>query len=278
MNKHFTCIGTLILLLALCLLAPARFALAQTSLDWPFYGGDLAHTRYQNVDQIKHSNVANLKGAWIFHTGVLDPKAELEVSPIEVNGTVYITDGHDDVFAVDAVTGSQKWAYMPITIAGEMPPLTSISVCCGRNNRGVVFVPDMGSGAGAVIYGRLDDVVVALDAATGAVLWKTTVANFQDRVAINMAPQLAKGLVFVALDLATGHVGWFFQETHHDLWDYDSTMTTVLFPVEKNGQSIPALGHCSKNGNYYILDRRNGQPVYPVTETPVPTKPAWQHP
>jgi len=135
MNKHSTCIGTLILLLALCLLAPARFALAQTSLDWPFYGGDLANTRYQNVDQINPSNVANLKAAWIFHTGVLDPKAELEVSPIEVNGTVYITDGHDDVFAVDAVTGSQKWAYMPITIAGEMPPLTSISVCCGRNNR-----------------------------------------------------------------------------------------------------------------------------------------------
>jgi glucose dehydrogenase len=161
MNKHSMCIGILILLLALCLLAPARFALAQTSLDWPFYGHDLANTRYQNVDQINPSNVANLKVAWIFHTGVLDPKAELEVSPIEVNGTVYITDGHDDVFAVDAVTGSQKWAYMPITIAGEMPPLTSISVCCGRNNRGVVFVPDMGSGAGAVIYGRLDDVVVA---------------------------------------------------------------------------------------------------------------------
>jgi hypothetical protein len=86
MNKHSTCIGILILLLALCLLAPARFALAQTSLDWRFYGGDLANTRYQNVDQINPSNVANLKVAWIFHTGVLDPKAELEVSPIEVNG------------------------------------------------------------------------------------------------------------------------------------------------------------------------------------------------
>jgi glucose dehydrogenase len=118
MNKHSMCIGILILLLALCLLAPARFALAQTSLDWPFYGHDLANTRYQNVDQINPTNVANLKVAWIFHTGVLDPKAELEVSPIEVNGTVYITDGHDDVFAVDAVTGSQKRAYMPLTIAG----------------------------------------------------------------------------------------------------------------------------------------------------------------
>jgi hypothetical protein len=98
MNKHSTCIGILILLLlALCLLAPARFALAQTSLDWPFYGGDLANTRYPNLDQINPSNVANLKVAWIFHTGVPDPKAELEVSPIEVNGTVYITDGHGPV-------------------------------------------------------------------------------------------------------------------------------------------------------------------------------------
>lgn len=367
MKKHlFVVMGLLLVSAAsLWLLLPGRHAEAQSSFDWPLYGHDLANTRFLDADQINPSNVAHLKMAWVFHTGVLDPKAELEVSPIEVNGTVYITDGHDDVFAVDAVTGTQKWAYQPTSIAGEMPPLSQISVCCGRNNRGVVFVPDLGSGSGAVVYGRLDDVVVALDAATGAVLWKNTVANYQDRVAINMAPQLANGLIIVALaggefltrgqvvalqastgnvvwrfftaqpgtwaghswatggamawqnpsvdpdlgliytgtgnpspdingvqrlgdnlysgsvvalDLATGAVRWYFQETRHDLWDYDSTMTTVLFPVEKNGQTIPALGHCSKNGNYYILDRRNGQPFYAVTEVPVPTSPAWQHP
>src|SRR5437868_12720583 len=55
-------------------------------------------------------------------------------------------------------------------------------------------------------------------------------------------------------------------------------MTTVLFPVQICAQTVPAVGHCSKNGNYYILDRRNGKPVFPVTEVPVPTSPAWQHP
>src|ERR1700739_823358 len=193
MKVHLTAVRMLIVA-SVWLLLPGQFAVAQTSLDWPLYGHDLSNTRFQDVDQINPSNVGRLQVAWVFHTGVLDPKAELEVSPIEVNGTVYITDGHDDVFAVDAVTGSQKWAYMPTTITGEMPPLSQISVCCGRNNRGVVFVPGAGSGAGAVVYGRLDDVVVALDAGTGAVLWKTTVGNYQDPVAINIGTQLAKGL------------------------------------------------------------------------------------
>ncbi len=356
--------GMLILTFAFWLLMPGQPAAAQDSLDWPRYGKDLANTRYQDVDQINPSNVSQLKVAWVFHTGVLDPKAELEVSPVEVNGTVYITDGHDDVFAVDAATGQQKWAYKPTTIPGEMPPFSQITVCCGRNNRGVVYVPHVGLGGPAVIYGRLDDVVVALNANTGAVLWKTTVANYLDRTAINMAPQYANGLVVaaiaggefltrgeivalhadtgriawrfhttdptswagnswksggamawqnpsidrelgllytgtgnpspdingvtragdnlyatsvIALDLAKGKIRWYFQETHHDLWDYDSTMTTVLFPVRKGDETIPALGHCGKNGNYYILDRRNGKPIFPVTEVPVPTTPAWQN-
>jgi alcohol dehydrogenase (cytochrome c) len=82
----------------------------------------------------------------------------------------------------------------------------------------------------------------------------------------------------VALDLKTGRPVWYFQETHHDLWDYDSTQPAVLFPVVTDGSVVPAIGHCSKNGNYYILDRRNGRPIFPVTEMPVPTTPAWQHP
>jgi len=374
-KERIPLLGITVLLLAVAMLlisgqfllagpSAAKAALA-TTLNWLHYGNDLANTRFQDVDLINPSNVANLKVAWVFHTKVLDDKAELETSPIVVNGTMYITDGHDDVFALDAATGEQKWSYKPIEMPGEMPSLDQISVCCGRNNRGVIFVPGSGSGTDKVIYGRLDDVVVALDAKTGEVLWKNTVADFHTRVAINMAPQAANGLVIVALsggeyqvrgqvialhtdsgtvawrfyttephswagnswraggamawqtpsidaqlglvyfgtgnaapdingvdrkgdnlyssstvalDLATGKVRWYFQETHHDLWDYDSTMTTVLFPVRRGGQTIPALGHCSKNGNYYILDRRNGHPVFPVREVKVPTTPGWQHP
>ena len=360
-------------------------------LDWPRYGHDLENTRFQDVDQINPSNAARMRVAWVFHTGVLEPNAELEVSPIKVGGWLYVTDGHDDVFALSAATGKQKWAYKPTQISGEMPSLDNVFVCCGRNNRGVVFVPgsprkddgdgrDMQSGDGSdggqalddehdsdqamererkgrppmVVYGRLDDVVVALNARTGAVIWKTRVVDFHSRAAINMAPQLADGLIIVglsggeyeirgqvialkadsgeivwrfhtrlpeswagdswkrggapvwqtptvdkrlnlvfvatgnagpdingidragenlysasvvALDLETGVPRWHFQETHHDLWDYDSAQPTMLFRIEKEGADIPALGHCSKNGNYYIL----------VKEVDVPTTPVWQN-
>jgi len=81
----------------------------------------------------------------------------------------------------------------------------------------------------------------------------------------------------VAVDLNTGEERWYFQEVHHDLWDYDGIQPTQLFDVEKNGSTIPAIGHANKDGYYFILDRRTGKPVSPVNEVSVPTSPAWQH-
>src|SRR2546426_5926111 len=51
-----------------------------------------------------------------------------------------------------------------------------------------------------------------------------------------------------------------------------TTLFRSLFPLKKDGKHFKALGHCSKNGQYYILDRRNGQPIFPVTEVAVPFK------
>jgi glucose dehydrogenase len=64
------------------LYALAPQAMADENRGWQHYGNDLANTRFQDVDQINRSNAANMRVAWVFHTGVLDPNAELEVSPI----------------------------------------------------------------------------------------------------------------------------------------------------------------------------------------------------
>jgi quinohemoprotein ethanol dehydrogenase len=322
------------------------------SHDWPNHGNDLANTRFQNLDQINPSNVKNLKVAWVFHTGVLDPLAELEATPIEVGGRLFITDGHDDVFALNATTGQMLWKFDGFSDEAQ---LAAFFLCCGRNNHGVAV------GDGTVFVGRFDDSVVALNAQTGKLLWQSTVADFHDRVSINSAPQFVhagdrelviislsggefeiRGQVFaldaktgktvwrfsttqpasfagqsfltggaavwtppaidaelglaylsvgnaapdvlgenrggdnlfaasiVAVDLFTGNPVWHFQEVHHDIWDYDSAQPAVLFPLEKDGKNFRALGHCSKTGQYFILDRRTGQPIFAVTENPVP--------
>lgn len=330
-------------------------------LNWPFYGNDPANTRFQNVDQINPSNVSRLKPAWVFHTGLLGDEVSFENSPIVVNGTMYVSTGHDDVYALDASTGAERWGYHPEV---QMPNLGNLSICCGQDNRGVAYKD------GKVYLGRLDDVLVALNAKTGEEIWQRRVADYHDGYAITMAPQVidypgvpdtvvigvaggeykVRGQLaaydlntgkprwtfqatlpgrswagmswkngggpiwqtpafdrqlgrlylstgnaspnlsgqrragedlytssLVALDIRTGKVAWHFQEVHHDLWDYDGPQPPVLFPVTKNGKTYDALGHCNKNGYYYILDRRTGKPIFPVTEKAVPPGPSWQH-
>lgn len=74
----------------------------------------------------------------------------------------------------------------------------------------------------------------------------------------------------VALDLATGRVRWVFQTVHHDLWDYDVPSQPSLIDLTVNGATVPALVQPTKQGELFVLDRRTGKPVLPVTELPAP--------
>ena len=75
----------------------------------------------------------------------------------------------------------------------------------------------------------------------------------------------------VALRLSTGEVAWSFQLVHHDLWDYDTPAQPVLFDWRgRDGRRVPALAQVSKQGFVFILDRRDGQPLFPLQERPVP--------
>ncbi len=75
----------------------------------------------------------------------------------------------------------------------------------------------------------------------------------------------------VALTLDTGRLKWYFQQTHHDVWDYDSGAPPTLFDMQVNGRRVRAVAEASKNGYLYILDRETGAPVHPIREMPVPT-------
>lgn len=78
------------------------------------------------------------------------------------------------------------------------------------------------------------------------------------------------GNSLVALDADSGKLAWYFQVVHHDTWDYDLESAPVLMDVVHGGTKIPAVGITSKNGLLFILDRRNGNPVYGVEERPAP--------
>lgn len=74
----------------------------------------------------------------------------------------------------------------------------------------------------------------------------------------------------VALDANTGKVRWYFQLTHHDMWDYDAEAAPSLMDVMHDGRRIPVVVAVSKPGLMFFLDRDTGKSVYPVEERAVP--------
>ncbi|WP_426205948.1 glucose/quinate/shikimate family membrane-bound PQQ-dependent dehydrogenase [Pseudomonas sp. TWP3-1] len=82
------------------------------------------------------------------------------------------------------------------------------------------------------------------------------------------AEKFSAGLV--ALDLATGKVRWNYQFTHHDLWDMDVGSQPTLLDMKTADGIKPALIAPTKQGSLYVLDRRDGTPIIPIKEIPVP--------
>lgn len=74
----------------------------------------------------------------------------------------------------------------------------------------------------------------------------------------------------LALDANTGKRIWHFQTVHHDLWDFDLPAAPKLLTITKDGEKIPVVVQPSKQGFLFVFDRRTGEPVWPINETPVP--------
>jgi quinoprotein glucose dehydrogenase/quinate dehydrogenase (quinone) len=78
------------------------------------------------------------------------------------------------------------------------------------------------------------------------------------------------GSSVVALDVTTGAVSWAFQTVHHDLWDYDVASQPMLADVPVGGHLVPGLIQATKQGEIFLLDRRDGRPLAPIEEIVVP--------
>jgi quinoprotein glucose dehydrogenase len=74
----------------------------------------------------------------------------------------------------------------------------------------------------------------------------------------------------VCLNIKTGKMIWYKQLIHHDIWDYDMPVHPILLDINVGGRPIKAVVQMGKMALAYVLDRTNGQPVWPIPEVPVP--------
>jgi lanthanide-dependent methanol dehydrogenase len=177
--------------------------------DWTIPARDYGSTRFSPLDQITADNVKSLRLAWSFSTGVLRGH---EAAPIVAGGTMYVvTPFPNYLYALDVVTGAQKWKYDPGTARAAQGV-----ACCDVVNRGAAYAD------GRVFFNTLDVHTVAVDAETGKELWKTKLGEINRGESMTMAPLVADGLVYVgnsggefgvrgwitALDAASGKTVW----------------------------------------------------------------------
>ncbi|MCL4068812.1 membrane-bound PQQ-dependent dehydrogenase, glucose/quinate/shikimate family [Pseudomonas sp. GX19020] len=93
-----------------------------------------------------------------------------------------------------------------------------------------------------------------------------------DQVGIARTPEQEAFVdALAALDLKTGQLKWKFQTSYHDLWDRDNPSQPVLLNLPKDGVDTPAIIIPTKIGNLWVLDRRDGTPILPVSEVQVST-------
>src|ERR1700761_6568134 len=187
--------------------------------NWETNGGGTTNDRYSTLEEINTENVKELKGDWMTKIGqnATAAKFSAEGTALEYNGTIYISDGADDVFALDASSGETLWTYEP-----KLPPdpLGNV-ICWGWEHRGVAL------GDGMVYLSQLNGDQVALDQETGKVKWSTPVVKPGEGFSITSAPLYYNGKVYVggsggeygirgrltALNAETGKMEWRFWTT-----------------------------------------------------------------
>ncbi len=154
--------------------------------------------------------------------------------------------------AYDAQSGAQLWSFDPLPDSPSHPAASEWNLAQAA-----------GTGAGNA-WG-----VMSVDEEHGLVLVPTGSASpdFYGGMRLG-ANRFADSLL--ALDARSGRLVWQQQLIHHDLWDYDVAAQPVLGDIEVQGVPVPAVIQATKTGMLYVFERTRGQPLFPITEKPVP--------
>jgi glucose dehydrogenase len=163
------------------------------------------------------------------------PNHSGQSQPLFYDGTLYVSTGENDIFAIDVETGAHKWSY-----EANLDP-ARVQVCCGWVNRGLAM------GDGQIYMGQLDSQLVAIDQATGKVNWIIQAEDPLLGYSITAAPLYYNGLVIMGFaggeravrgrikgyDAKTGELKWTFYtipgpgEFGHDTWPQDNNAWEV---------------------------------------------------
>lgn len=193
--------------------------------DWPVIGQDIGGSRFQSDPGLAAADLPRLSLKWAFaYPGGAS-------GPVQVaGGRVFLASGNGQVHALDARSGCGYWTFDTGRTVRAVA-VAALAAERGANDRAGVF------------FGDDQGVVTALDATSGALLWKTQVET-HPLARITAPPAVAGGRVFVP-------VSGMEDPLTHD----------------------PGYACCTHRGSVVALDAQSGKVLwksYTVEEEPKP--------
>src|SRR3954471_7920143 len=134
-------------------------------IEWPYYGGDQAGTKWSAAADINRDTVVRLALAWSWKPDE-KPLAEyrtqpgsFENTPLMIDNVLFVSPAYNRVVALDAESGRHLWAYDPHAYEAGQPPNGT-----GFVHRGVAAWRD---GTALRIFMNSRSRLISLDAKSG---------------------------------------------------------------------------------------------------------------
>jgi PQQ-dependent dehydrogenase (methanol/ethanol family) len=185
--------------------------------DFPKVGGNYGNQNYSALHDIDRGSVRRLGGAWVNRIEGGLTTGTNQSTAVAVDGVLYIESALGNVLAVDGRTGKTKWKY--------------------TQTRGTVTRRGVAVGDGKVFTHGKGSWIIALDQATGAVVWERQVSGYgtMEKVAVTYHDGLlhvgthdSDRAAALALNAADGSPVWNFWgapgpgELGNDTWAGES--------------------------------------------------------
>ncbi|MBM3558951.1 MAG: pyrroloquinoline quinone-dependent dehydrogenase [Alphaproteobacteria bacterium] len=166
---------------------PRAAAAPNVDGDWPVIGQNAAGHRFSPLAQIQPANVGSLRLAWRYD--MMRPGESLaiapaqgtparprmsQITPLVVNGRMFVTTPFNRAVALEPETGKEIWSYQIPDTYGT------------QGQRSLAYRPGDGTMPATIFFGTTGGYLLALDAETG-----TPSESFGQRGAVNMRPGMA---------------------------------------------------------------------------------------
>ena len=251
--RQIAFVGLLISVILVAAQAPAE--------DWPKFLHDLNNSAHSGETGISSSNVQTLKTKWTFSSGY-EFSASPAIATVKGTSMVFLGAWNGKFYALNAVTGKKIWSFT----VDLVPP-------CRTNSCRIGSSAAVDTANNLVFFGAENAYLYALNASTGALVWKQQLGDPNKGAEVWSSPAFYNGMVFVGLashndaPCVIGLVNAYNERNGNPVWSFPTIdQSTCPGGTCLGGAVSSSLAIDSTNGIVYAGTGDPGAKCTPPTQ------------